>query len=209
MSRYSMILARSLDGTIGLANGDLPFKQKADMQHFKRTTTGHVIVVGRTTWETFRNRPLPNRTTVVLSSKPQDVMYAFETARCEAGISHEEANVAFMPGINPDSDFSWARQDHLFDLDAETPEHCDTNYEDKPIFICGGGAVYQHAIEKLEVDVVYVTEIESEFYETDAVRFTHDFDVDPHYTLVEVSETFPADENNEYSYRFKTYVRKR
>lgn len=40
-----------------------------DMKFFRTTTTGHVVVMGRKTLESFPNqRPLPNRTNIVLTS---------------------------------------------------------------------------------------------------------------------------------------------
>ena len=44
----------------------IPWHLPEDFKWFKQTTTGHVIVMGRKTFESI-GRPLPNRTTVVLS----------------------------------------------------------------------------------------------------------------------------------------------
>lgn len=50
---------------IGRANA-IPWHLPEDFKWFKRMTTGHVVVMGRRTFESI-GRPLPNRTTVVLS----------------------------------------------------------------------------------------------------------------------------------------------
>ena len=53
---------------IGFENG-LPWPHnRADMEHFKRVTEGHVVIMGRKTWESIGSKPLPNRECVVLSS---------------------------------------------------------------------------------------------------------------------------------------------
>src|SRR5258705_9321429 len=46
--------------------GSLPWHYSADLKFFKQQTTGHVCVMGRNTWHSFK-KPLPNRLNVVLS----------------------------------------------------------------------------------------------------------------------------------------------
>ena len=55
----------SLNRVIG-ANNRIPWHLPEDFKWFKKMTTGQVIVMGRKTFESI-GRPLPNRTTVVLS----------------------------------------------------------------------------------------------------------------------------------------------
>lgn len=52
-------------GIIGLG-GTLPWHLPADLAFFKRTTTGHPIVMGRKTYDSI-GRPLPNRRNIVLT----------------------------------------------------------------------------------------------------------------------------------------------
>jgi len=51
------------------AGGDIPWRVPEDFAHFKRTTAGHPVVMGRLTWESLPKRPLPGRTNVVVSSR--------------------------------------------------------------------------------------------------------------------------------------------
>jgi dihydrofolate reductase len=51
---------------IGL-EGKLPWKNKEEMRHFKNTTRGHVVIMGRKTYESIPNG-LPNRKVIVISS---------------------------------------------------------------------------------------------------------------------------------------------
>lgn len=60
------IVARSYpDQIIGVDN-QLPWHLRTDLKHFKEKTSGHVILMGRKTYESL-GRPLPNRTNIVLS----------------------------------------------------------------------------------------------------------------------------------------------
>lgn len=63
------ILARSLDGIIGTTgkNGPcLPWRLPPDLKRFKALTTGHAVIMGRTTFESI-GRPLPNRRNIVVT----------------------------------------------------------------------------------------------------------------------------------------------
>ena len=65
MNSYKAIAAMSLNRVIG-AEGKIPWHLPEDFRWFKRITSGHVIVMGRKTFESI-GRPLPDRTTIVLS----------------------------------------------------------------------------------------------------------------------------------------------
>ena len=62
---FKAIAAMSLNRVIGNEN-KIPWHLPEDFQFFKKMTTGHVIVMGRKTFESI-GRPLPNRTTIVLT----------------------------------------------------------------------------------------------------------------------------------------------
>ena len=55
----------SLNRAIGSGN-QIPWHLPEDFKWFKATTTGHIIVMGRKTFESI-GKPLPNRETIVLS----------------------------------------------------------------------------------------------------------------------------------------------
>ncbi len=67
--KVSAILAAAANGTIGL-DGRLPWRLRTDVRRFKRLTTGHHVVMGRRTWREIGCRPLPGRTCIVLSGRP-------------------------------------------------------------------------------------------------------------------------------------------
>ncbi|MBQ1473586.1 MAG: dihydrofolate reductase [Lachnospiraceae bacterium] len=64
-----MKLIVAVDSNWGIGNkGKLLVSIPEDMKFFRGTTTGHVIVMGRKTLESFPNgNPLPNRTNIVLT----------------------------------------------------------------------------------------------------------------------------------------------
>jgi len=61
----SAIVAAAEDNAIGKDN-DLLWKLPDDMKFFKSTTSGHPVIMGRKTLESFR-RPLPNRENIVIT----------------------------------------------------------------------------------------------------------------------------------------------
>ena len=65
----ALIVARSRNNVIG-KNGQIPWKIKGEQKQFKELTTGNVVVMGRKTYEEI-GRPLPNRTTIVVSNTAQ------------------------------------------------------------------------------------------------------------------------------------------
>ena len=65
MTPFKAIAAMSLNRVIGAGN-QIPWHLPEDFKWFKQMTTGHVILMGRKTFESI-GKPLPNRTTIVLS----------------------------------------------------------------------------------------------------------------------------------------------
>jgi dihydrofolate reductase len=71
MKPFKAIAAMSENRVIGNGNA-IPWHLPEDFKWFKQTTTGHVIVMGRKTYESI-GRLLPNRTTVILSRSELNV----------------------------------------------------------------------------------------------------------------------------------------
>lgn len=67
MSEISIIAAIADNYAIGKAN-NLPWHLPADLKHFRQLTTGHAVVMGKRTFESLSNGPLPNRKNIVLTS---------------------------------------------------------------------------------------------------------------------------------------------
>ncbi|HWK97110.1 MAG TPA: dihydrofolate reductase [Pseudolabrys sp.] len=64
---YKIVLVAAIgeNGVIG-NGGQLPWRLKSDLQHFKRVTLGKPIVMGRKTYESI-GKPLPGRTNIVMT----------------------------------------------------------------------------------------------------------------------------------------------
>jgi len=68
--RLAIIAAVTRDGAIGKDN-DLLYHISADLKRFKSLTMGHPILMGRKTFLSFPNGPLPGRLNIVLSRDPE------------------------------------------------------------------------------------------------------------------------------------------
>jgi dihydrofolate reductase len=66
--RVVLIAAVADNGVIGV-DGGIPWRIAEDFAHFKATTLGHTLVMGRSTYDSI-GRPLPGRTTIVLTRSP-------------------------------------------------------------------------------------------------------------------------------------------
>lgn len=78
MTRITLIAAVARNGVIG-AEGGLPWHLPDDLAHFKATTVGHPLVMGRRTFESIR-RVLPGRRTIVVTRDPTWHHAGVETA---------------------------------------------------------------------------------------------------------------------------------
>jgi dihydrofolate reductase len=86
----TIIVAVDAQNGIGIANR-LPWHLPEDLAHFKRTTSGHPIIMGRKTFDSI-GRPLPNRRNIVVTRNQ-----AWRHEGAEAVGSLEEA-AALMGG---------------------------------------------------------------------------------------------------------------
>jgi dihydrofolate reductase len=66
--RLNLIFAQARRGVIGL-NNSLPWHLPEDLSHFKATTLGQPVIMGRKTWASLppKFRPLPGRTNIVVT----------------------------------------------------------------------------------------------------------------------------------------------
>jgi dihydrofolate reductase len=62
----SLIAAIGKNNELGKGN-DLVFRLPADMKHFRDTTRGHTVIMGRKTFESLPNGPLPARRNIVIT----------------------------------------------------------------------------------------------------------------------------------------------
>jgi dihydrofolate reductase len=123
LKHFKAIAAMSLNRVIGNGN-TIPWHLPEDFKWFKATTTGHIIVMGRKTFESI-GKALPNRETIVLS---------------RSAFSH--------PGVRTMRDLNellaWAA-DSLSPSEGERAGVRGTP-DQRRVFICGGAQVYQQAL---------------------------------------------------------------
>ncbi|MWV40591.1 dihydrofolate reductase [Natrialba sp. INN-245] len=123
------IVAVADNGIIG-RDGEMPWHVPADLAHFKETTMGHPVIMGRVTYEGILEtlgEPLPGRTTIVLTSQDLEVP---DGATVANGL--EEA---------------LAVAEHV----------AEERYDADRIFVAGGATVYEEYLPALER--LIVTEI--------------------------------------------------
>ena len=143
--RLCLIVARAQNGVIGKDN-DLPWRLSDDLKHFKATTKGCPVIMGRKTWESLPKRPLPGRDNIVLSRDGQymaegarvftSIEAAIETARSLA--SATEQSSVFVTGGSAIYAAALPFADRLYitevattlDGDAMFPEFDEAEYEE-------------------------------------------------------------------------------
>lgn len=72
----ALIVAVADNGAIG-KDGKVPWRIPEDMRHFKSTTMGHAIIMGRKTWDEV-GKPLPGRRNLVVSRQKDLVLQGAE-----------------------------------------------------------------------------------------------------------------------------------
>ena len=146
----SIIVAITNDNAIGL-KGELLYRVGADMKHFKSITMGHPIVMGRKTFESFPNGPLPGRRNIVVSRNPgfkadgielyDNLMAALRAAGDEAFViggaeiyrqAIDWVDTLYLTRFDvsrPDADtfFPEINQEHWIIVDASPGFHDDKN----------------------------------------------------------------------------------
>ncbi|MEZ3589682.1 MAG: dihydrofolate reductase [Muribaculaceae bacterium] len=80
--RLSIIVAVAADEAIG-RRGDLLFHISDDLRRFKAITLGHPVIMGRKTFESFPNGPLPGRRNIVVT---RNAAYSHDGAETAASL---------------------------------------------------------------------------------------------------------------------------
>ena len=133
--KLEMIAAMNSRGLIGTKDGKIPWHVPEDMEHFRETTKGGIVIMGRKTWESLpaKSRPLSGRINIIMTREP------FFKSVLE---TQTIPNVYIANGM---ADL-WELLDKL-----------DTESQPKRIFIIGGGQIYQHFMPICEY--LYLTEV--------------------------------------------------
>ncbi len=92
-----LVLAVAKNGVIGKA-GQVPWRVPEDLKHFRRSTVGHAVIMGRKTWDEV-GKPLPERRNIVVSRKAHlrlegaEVVTSLDEAIALARTTDEEPRV--------------------------------------------------------------------------------------------------------------------
>jgi len=128
-----LVWAQTSTGVIGQA-GTMPWHLPEDMLHFSNLTSGHPVIMGRKTWESFpdKYRPLPRRTNIVITRQAawRDTPGA-EGAVAVASLDDALLESQFVPG-------------------HET------------VWIIGGGEIFAQALDLADVAVVTTIDTNAE-----------------------------------------------
>ncbi|MBN2561251.1 MAG: dihydrofolate reductase [Phycisphaerae bacterium] len=127
-----IIVAMTRNRVIG-KDGSVPWREPEDLKHFKRTTTGHAVIMGRKTFESI-GKPLPKRRNIVVTHNPS---YALPAPR--SSIVSSESSI------------------HIVHSLEEALQLCRQRNEEKA-FIIGGGQTYEQALPI--ADEMIITQIE-------------------------------------------------
>lgn len=128
------IVACSENHVIG-TQGGLPWDLPEDMKFFRDTTKGHIMIMGRKTFDSFNGRALPHRYHIVITRDPAKYSFA----------STEKSPVVFVSSLE------------------EAIAHAKplTQTWGEEVFVIGGGEIYKQAMPI--TDKVYLTLIHREF----------------------------------------------
>lgn len=128
-----MIWAQTPSGIIG-RDGTMPWDVPEDMAHFKTTTTGHPVIMGRRTWESFppRFRPLAGRTNIVITRQAD-----LQRQLTEAGVTAVDSVDAALAAA------------------AASPGS-------EEIWVLGGGQIYEAAIASTNRAAVTIIDVDEE-----------------------------------------------
>ncbi|TQQ82744.1 dihydrofolate reductase [Halonotius terrestris] len=129
----ALIAAVADNGVIG-DDSEMPWHIPEDLQHFKQTTMGNPVIMGRRTYESIAARidgPLPGRMNIVLSRSEPDL--------------HESVVVA----------------DSIDAAVAEAEAVCELDDDAERIFVIGGATVYEQFLDR--ADELVLTEIDDAY----------------------------------------------
>ena len=130
MQQFQAIAAMAENRVIGKGN-TIPWHLPDDFKWFKAKTMGHILIMGRKTFESI-GRPLPGRKTIILSRSGYSVpgIQTVESLTCLEGTLGDDKRIPFICGgaeiyrqtLDLCSDLYLTQVKGLFEGDAFFPE---------------------------------------------------------------------------------------
>ena len=164
----SLIACIAKNGAIGFHN-HLLYPIRQDMQRFKTLTTGHTVIMGRMTYLSLPNGPLPNRRNIIVSKTMRKEQSAGTLKEQSAGMMKEQS--AGMTSANE----AESKNRELSHASALQYEVCRSLEEalsrcrdqgEKEVFIIGGAMLYRSALSL--ATRLYLTIVEDTPQQADA-----------------------------------------
>ena len=184
----NIIVAADKNWAIGKDNG-LLWHLPQDMKFFRETTTGHAVIMGRKTLDSFPGgRALRNRINIVITREPE-----FSRDGVIAVHSREEA-LELVASMIKDG-----RELILKDKEGNVTG-VKTEFTSDDFYVIGGESIYRMLLD--DCDRAYVTRVDAE-YEADT--WFPDLDADPAWELTARGETM---EHEGVEFAFTAYEKK-
>jgi dihydrofolate reductase len=143
MKYFKAIAAMSLNRVIG-ADGKIPWRLPEDFQWFKKMTLGHIIVMGRKTFESL-GRPLPSRKNMILTRHPQRLI---KTHPEIFGQYHEWRGGRYLKRAYQFYFRKLERNQRTEILIFNSLDRLNPEEFPNDIFICGGAQIYEQALPR-------------------------------------------------------------
>jgi dihydrofolate reductase len=137
LMRVNIIVAYDKNRVIG-AGGMIPWRLPEDMKHFKETTMGCPVIMGRKTWDSFpeKFKPLPGRFNIVITSRPIDYRGKYD---------------------EKDVRFTWSPTAAIM---AAYARAAIGNTE---VFIIGGSSIYKEYLDMGVVERILASEVKGDY----------------------------------------------
>lgn len=127
-------------GLIG-RGGALPWHDPADLTHFKRTTIGHAVIMGRKTFESI-GKPLPKRRNIVLTRDAAWAAHVLRQFNSPPTASRDKADAGVVA----------ASLDTADSLDAALA--LCRRRDEETAFVIGGAQIYAAALSRADEMIV-------------------------------------------------------
>ncbi|MEY4917099.1 MAG: hypothetical protein RL616_1012 [Verrucomicrobiota bacterium] len=143
MKHFKAIAAMSLNRVIGVGN-QIPWHLPEDFKWFKQVTMGHMVVMGRKTFESI-GKPLPNRKNLILTRHPQSLIKKHPEI---FGQYHEWRGGQHLKRAYQ---FHFSKLGEKVETEifiTKTLDKLDPKEFSNDIFICGGAQIYEQALPR-------------------------------------------------------------
>jgi dihydrofolate reductase len=149
------------DNNFGIGyNGDLLTHIPADMKFFKDKTMNNIVVMGRKTWESIGEKPLPNRYNIIITSHYNGIHPYVDSTL------DDNTRAIFMP------------------IEAFYHWHDWLLKTGKDMYIIGGGQIYEKLLHLCEK--IFITRLDKSYH---ADTYFPNIDILPEWEVETISDT--------------------